>query len=90
MTRFAAWLSRNADVAIALALAIIVALLAVIDAFDRTKPFQNYVSAAILIVLALLATTLLNTTDLSCSGSRNAATWCFVLVWRRRGTPDRR
>jgi hypothetical protein len=31
-----------------------------------------------------------NTTDLSRSGSRNAATWCFVLVWRRRGTPDRR
>jgi hypothetical protein len=31
-----------------------------------------------------------NTTDLSRSGSRNAVTWCFVLVWRRRGTPDRR
>jgi serine/threonine protein kinase len=31
-----------------------------------------------------------NTTDLSRSGSRNAATWCFVLVWRRGGTPDRR
>jgi ribosomal protein S18 acetylase RimI-like enzyme len=31
-----------------------------------------------------------NTTDLSRLGSRNAATWCFVLVWRRGGTPDRR
>jgi hypothetical protein len=59
MTRFARWLSRNADVAIALALAIIVALLAVVDAFDGTTRFQKYVGAATLIVLALLATTLI-------------------------------
>jgi hypothetical protein len=31
-----------------------------------------------------------NTTDLSHSGSRDAVTWDFALVWRRRGTPGRR
>jgi hypothetical protein len=31
-----------------------------------------------------------NTTDLSHAGSRDAVTWDFALVWRRRGTPGRR
>jgi membrane protein implicated in regulation of membrane protease activity len=55
MTRFAAWLSRNADGAIALALAIVLALLVLADIVQADR----YVTAATLIVLALLATTLL-------------------------------
>jgi hypothetical protein len=31
-----------------------------------------------------------NTTDLSHAGLRDAVTWDFALVWRRRGTPGRR
>jgi hypothetical protein len=41
-------------------------------------------------VTVLLATVAANTTDLSHAGSRDAVTWDFALVWRRRGTPGRR
>jgi hypothetical protein len=57
MTRFVAWLSRNADGAIALALAIVLALLVFGDIVQ--DPSNRYVAGATLIVLALLATTLL-------------------------------
>jgi len=68
MTRIAAWLSRNADGAIALALAIVLALLVLGDIVQADK----YVTAATLIVLALLATTLLQDRVRNESGEKRA------------------
>jgi hypothetical protein len=53
--RLAAWLKENADAAIALVVAIVIGLLILADIVHG----DQYVNAAILIVLALLATTLL-------------------------------
>jgi hypothetical protein len=68
MTRFAAWLSRNADGAIALVLAIVLALLVLADIVQADR----YVTAATLIVLALLATTLLQDRVRTESGEKRA------------------
>lgn len=58
MGRFTAWLSRNGEVAIALALASALALLTLADVLPAAQN-QNIITAATLVVLALLATVLL-------------------------------
>lgn len=68
MARFAAWVSRNADGAIALVLAIVLALLVLADIVQADR----YVTAATLIVLALLATTLLQDRARNESGEKRA------------------
>ncbi|GAB2633410.1 hypothetical protein ACWDYH_32965 [Nocardia goodfellowii] len=68
MARFLTWLRNNVDGLVALVLAVTVGVLAVMDLLEADK-----VNAAMLLVLALLATTLLRDRHLSAKAMRDAS-----------------
>ncbi|WP_378731706.1 hypothetical protein [Nocardia brasiliensis] len=68
MARLLTWLRNNVDGVVALVLAIVVGMLAVLDVIS-----VDNVNAAVLLVLALLATTLLRDRHLSAKAMRDAS-----------------
>lgn len=69
MARFTRWVKSNADGVVALVTALVVGLLGILDILGTTE-----VSAAILLTLALLATTLLRDRQLAANALRDATT----------------
>jgi hypothetical protein len=71
MARWLNWLRVNVDGVVALVLALVVGVLTAFDVFDIKDP--KYTNAAMLVVLALLATTMLRDRQLSSRAVRDAS-----------------